>query len=340
MRPPITPGDYLGRADSRDVAYLFRSHDLEHWEYVHPFYEGGRFTEGGEDIGCPDFFPLGDRHVLLFTSHLRGAQYYVGRYADRRFEAQRHMRFTMAETERLGVFAEGLTLRDDRDRRILFGRVHEGVYGHVQRTWGWAGVITLPMEMTLSDRGQVQVAPVPELETLRRDHREVADIDVAAGADLPLEMVSGDRLELAASFQWQDAEEFGLKVRCSPDGREQTLIRVRATDWVAYRDPQQQRRRQAELIVDTSRSSVSPEVADRGTQRCPVEVGDDGRVELRVFVDRSMVEVFAGGEHYLVKRIYPASRQATGVQLFARGGHARLLRLDAWEMQPIWPVEG
>lgn len=339
VRPPITPGDYLGRADSRDVAYLFRSRDLEHWEYLHPFYKGGRFTEGGEDIGCPDFFPLGDRHVLLFTSHLRGAQYYVGRYADRRFVAQRHKRFTMAETERLGVFAEGLTLRDDRGRRILFGRVHEGVYGHVQRAWGWAGVITLPMVLTLSDAGRVQVAPVPELEALRGAHAEVADLDIAAGADLPLETVQGDRLELALSFQWQDAEEFGLKVRCSPDGREQTLIRVRATDWVGLRDPRQPRRRRAELIVDTSRSSVGPEVADRGSQRCPLEVGDDGRVELRVFVDRSMVEVFAGGEHYLVKRVYPASREAMGVQLYARGGGARLLRLDAWEMQPIWPLE-
>ena len=277
--------------------------------------------------------------MLLFTSHLRGAQYYVGRYADQRFVAQRHKRFTFAETERLGVFAEGLTLRDEQGRRILFGRVHEGVHGHVQRAWGWAGVITLPMVLTLSEQGGVQVAPVPELETLRREHREVADLDIAAGADLPLEAVSGDRLELAVSFQWQDAEEFGLKVRCSPDGREQTLIRVRATDWVGYRDPQQPRRRRAELIVDTSRSSVSPEVADRGTQRCPLEVGDDGKVELRVFVDRSMVEVFAGGEHYLVKRVYPASREATGVQLFARGGGARLLRLDAWEMQPIWPLE-
>ena len=80
-------------------------------------------------------------------------------------------------------------------------------------------------------------------------------------------------------------------------------------------------------------------MADRGSQRCPLEVGEDGRVELRVFVDRSMVEVFAGGEHYLVKRVYPASREATGVQLFARGGGARLLRLDAWEMRPIWPPE-
>ena len=76
--------------------------------------------------------------------------------------------------------------------------------------------------MTLSDEGRVQVAPVPELETLRGEHMRMwLPVDIAAGADLPLETVeavAGDRLELALSFEWQDAEEFGLKVRCSPDG--------------------------------------------------------------------------------------------------------------------------
>ena len=339
VRPVVTPGDYLGRPDSHDVAYLFRSHDLVHWEYLHPFYEGGRFTEGGEDAGCPDFFPLGDKHMLLFTSHLRGAQYYVGSYAGQRFVAERHQRFTFADTGRLGVFAEGLTLRDGRGRRILFGRVHEGVYSHVQREWGWAGVITLPMVLTLSDSGQVLIAPVPEIEALRRDHREVTGVAIKAGAEVQLDDVHGDRLELAASFEWQDAEEFGLKVRCSGDGREHTLIRIVATDWASHRDPLHPPTRRAELILDASRSSVSPQVSDRGAQRCPLEVTGDGRVDLRVFVDRSMVEVFVGGQHYLVKRVYPASRDAVGVRLYAHGGGATLHRLDAWQMEPIWPVE-
>ena len=55
-----------------DVAYLYTSQDFAHWEYLHPFYEGGVFTEWGEDCGCPDFFRLGDKHVLSFTSHPRG----------------------------------------------------------------------------------------------------------------------------------------------------------------------------------------------------------------------------------------------------------------------------
>ena len=57
-----------------DAAYLFTSTDLAHWEYLHPFYEGGRFTEWGEDCGCPDFFRLGRQTcTVLHQSPTRSA---------------------------------------------------------------------------------------------------------------------------------------------------------------------------------------------------------------------------------------------------------------------------
>ena len=54
---------------SRDACFMFRSKDLVHWEYMHLLYEPGEES----DCACPDFFPLGDKHMLLFTSHRRGA---------------------------------------------------------------------------------------------------------------------------------------------------------------------------------------------------------------------------------------------------------------------------
>ena len=62
-------------------------------------------------------------------------------------------------------------------------------------------------------------------------------------------------------------------------------------------------------------------------------------LELRVFVDRSVVEVFANGLHYLAKRIYPARRDSLGVELFSIGGTARLKSMDAWQLDSIWPTE-
>lgn len=54
--------------------FLFRSTDLVTWEYLHPFVEGDRFTQVGDDGSCPYFGPIGDRHILLFFSHVSGGK--------------------------------------------------------------------------------------------------------------------------------------------------------------------------------------------------------------------------------------------------------------------------
>ena len=92
------------------------------------------------------------------------------------------------------------------------------------------------------------------------------------------------------------------------------------------------------LVLDVTRSSVSRAVKNRESQRCIVRHSYGKPIELRVFVDRSVVEVFAEGGHYLAKRIYPARPDSLGVQLFSLGGNATLHSLEAWEMDAIWPI--
>jgi len=276
-----------------DRAYLFRSNDLVHWEYMHPFYEGGRYTELSEDCAVPDFFPLGDKHVLLFASHVRGPQYYIGTYSRHRFIPERHGRLAYGETGlgcRPGILCECQTLLDGGGRRVLFGRLSEARYGYAQRASGWAGILALPMALSLSEEKDLLVEPIPELEVLRRDHEHIANVPIASGATVELDGVTGDRLEIAAVLEWEGAEEVGLKVRCAHGGAEETLIRLNT-------DPNQLGRKAAptegDLILDVTRSSESPDVSNRESQRCRLPLASGQPLALRVFVDRSVVEVFA-----------------------------------------------
>ena len=106
------------------------------------------------------------------------------------------------------------------------GSLHEARYSYVQRASGWAGMFALPMVLSLFDDGDLLMAPVPELEALRGDHTHLSDIQLNGDTDHPLDEIRGDQLEIRAVFEWESAEEFGLKVCCSPDGEEQTLIRL------------------------------------------------------------------------------------------------------------------
>jgi len=74
-RTPTGPADKQVRAN-----FLFRSKDLINWEYLHEFTEGDRFTLVGDDGACPYFWPIGNRYILPFFSHMSGGQYLLGDY--------------------------------------------------------------------------------------------------------------------------------------------------------------------------------------------------------------------------------------------------------------------
>ena len=323
-----------------DRAFLYRSVDLAHWAYLHPLYEGGKYTEVGEDCAVPDFFPMGDRHVLLFASHHRGPHYYTGTYENNRFTPTRHGRMAFGETNfsnRTGILNECQTLLDGNGRRVMFGRLSEGRYGYVQRASGWSGIMALPIELTMGDEGELHLNPVEELEALRRNPVRLSDIQLAGDSSITLDEVRGNRLEIRAVFSWESAEEFGLRVCCSPDGAEQTMIRFNVNPNDSTQ-PQEKLGTDRLLVLDVTRSSVSKEVKNRESQRCTVRHAYGEPIELRVYVDRSVVEVFGQGGHYLGKRIYPARPDSLGVQLFALGGSATVHSLEAWEMEAIWPI--
>ena len=156
-----------------------------------PSTRGAGSPSGARTAAVPTFSVWEDKHVLSFTSHPRGAQFYIGTYANHRFTPERHKRLALGETGRPGVYNEGLTLLDDQGRRILFGRLHEGRYSYVQRASGWAGMFALPMVLSLSADGDLLVEPVPELGALRGEHAHFSAIQLAADDDLQLDAIKG-----------------------------------------------------------------------------------------------------------------------------------------------------
>jgi len=74
----------------------------------------------------------------------------------------------------------------------------------------------------------------------------------------------------------------------------------------------------------------------RPAESAPVDIGDTEPLKLRVFIDRSIVEVFVNGRQCLTTRVYPSREDSVGVSLRAAGRNARLIALDAWQMKRTW----
>jgi beta-fructofuranosidase len=273
---------------------------------------------------CPDFFALGDRHVLIISAYdekhtfTPGALYFTGRYRDGRFEPDVLRRLDFGADR----FYAPQSFTDEQGRRIQFGWLPEDRSEASQRAAGWAGVMSLPRLLRMRSDGLLAIAPVPELEALRTRQREVADILVDEEQVLLHE--AGGVLEIEAEFELdpaQPANTFGLLLRRSPDGDEQTLLRY---DVAA-----------GALILDRSRASTDATVGAR-TLQGPLAL-DGGRVlRLRVFLDQSVIEVFANDSFCLTARVYPTRHDSAGLGVFAQGGRARLKRLRAWDMADIF----
>ncbi len=317
-----------------DSTSVFRSRDLASWDYVGPFYKSDRaWTDEIEDCACPDFFPLGDRHMLLMHTHrpYGQCQYYLGRYADGRFTPEVHGRMSWPG----GQICAPETLLDDRGRRIFWGWVREAA----PATNGWGSVASLPRVLSLAPDGTLRIEPAPELEVLRCEPRVRATIDIPAGGEMVLDDVRGDCLEMDLTVEPGAATEFGLKIRRSPDGAEETAIScvpgrkvlrtnlAKSTLNPAIRYPAMDGRIADERGVPGSQRFTTEQAA-------PFELAAGEPLRLRVFVDRSIVEVFANGRQCLTQRIYPARPDSLGVSLFAAGAPVRVRELKAWRMAP------
>lgn len=316
--------------DVGGMVLLYHSRDLERWEYLHPLMVGdvhrGDPFWTGTMWECPNLFRLGDRHVLLLSIQATPHDHLYTVYHTGAYEEQRLTPETQGILVHGGYFYAPQVMRLDDGRHVLWGWIKEGRSQRISDWAGWAGVMSLPLAVSLLPNGQVAVEPVPELQALRREHWHYESLElepVPETATLSLlEGIQGDTLEIVAEFEVEDDAEFGLQLRCSPDGQEQTRIVYQAA--------------KGQIVIERENSSVSPDV-ERGERTAPVELADGESPKLHIFVDRSVIEIFAnGGRTCLAARIYPLRPDSLGVGLFARTGIAKLKSMDIWALKPIW----
>jgi beta-fructofuranosidase len=126
-----------------------------------------------------------------------------------------------------------------------------------------------------------------------------------------------------------------LNVLRSPDRQE--LTRIAFYRERGLRQPASERAGADSLIsIDSSRSSILPDALSRAPETAPVYLDPEEPLKLRVFVDRSVVEVFVNGRQCVALRVYPGRPDSTGVSLCSQGRDIRLAALDLWQMDTIY----
>ena len=321
-----------------DAATLFRSADLVRWQYVGPFYDSDRrWTNDYEDCAVPDFFPLGDRHMLVFCSHRLGSQYYLGRLHGERFEPDVHGRMSWSG----GHLGGPQTMLDGQGRRLYFDWIRETRGGKRQRASGHCGAMTLGRVLSLDGGGHLRIEPAPEYEVLRMNRRQCGRMHLPADSEQPLADIRGDCMELAIELQPQGARQFGVKVRCSPYGDEQTVIIFDTEADTMTIDVGRSTLDKSIIYYcfrhydDPTSRKLHPELEATTTfQQAPFSLGPDETLTLRLFLDRSLLEVFANARQCMTQRLHPTRPDSNNIILFTRGGDMTVKSVHAWDMAP------
>ncbi len=311
---------------------LFRSKDLRTWERVHPFVENDQYSMPGDDLSCPYFWPIGDRHIMLFFSHPRGGRYFLGDYDKKRdkFVVTAHDDFNFGAAFPGGVHAPS-AFPDGKGGVIVLFNMNPGDNGI-----GGGQIMTLPRRLTLISHNEVGVEPAGDIESLRYNHQRVDAMTLPANQEVVLKNIRGNAMEIIAEIDsTNEMTHFGsfaplveMNVLRSTDKEEFTRL--------AFFRGRGYGREESLITIDSSYSSALPEVWPRAPETAAVSMEPDEPLKLRVFVDRSSVEVFVNGKQCLAVRVYPGREDSVGVSLRSRAQDATLTRLDAWQMKSIY----
>ena len=168
---------------------------------------------------------------------------------------------------------------------------------------GWNGCLTVPRQLSFSRDGQLQQSPAPQLEKLRGKSVMRKNIRLE-NSNETFVLPNTNSLEILAEIDLKTAKRVELEFKSGA------------------RDVRP-------LIVNFDGSQLTVMGA-----KAPLQLGSDRKLNLRVFLDRSMMEVFANETVCFTKTVLPMD---TSYTLNVRSdGPANVKQLRAWPMKTIW----
>ena len=349
-RAPKGPG-------GRQVAtsYIFRSNDLVNWQYLHEFVENDRFTLINDDYACPYFWPIGDRYIMNFFSHMSGGQYLLGDYDTQndKFIVTAGGKFNFGPATPSGVHAPSAT-PDGKGGIIILFNMNPG-----KPTGEWNQIFTLPRRLTLVGKNEIGQEPAGNIVSLRGESKKVDAMKLPANKEIILKNIRGNSMEIDLEIDPKDAPVVELNVLRSPAKEEYTQINfLRERGMSTGRDyrfgeiariqglqgaqplppvpASAQPVRESLLTIESSFSSLLPDVRPRGPETASFLLKRDETLKLKIFIDKSVVEVFANGKQCVAVRVYPGREDSMGVSIQSHGQESELKSFEAWQMKSIY----
>jgi fructan beta-fructosidase len=326
-------------ADHRK-ALFFSSQDLKKWTKL------SEFGPAGDDSGqweCPLLLDLPiegsaeHRNVLVINRNPgapaggTGVRYLIGQFDGSTFTEKESAGNKLWADYGKDFYATNVfnDMPPGDARRVWIGWTSNWLYAKDEPTELWRGAQSIPRALGLrwvnsstnSVRELLMVqSSVKELQSLRGTAFVVSNASVQdARARMLRSRLHGDSYEIEAELDTSGASEVGFRLR--KGGAVETIVGVIPSANT--------------LFVDRTHSG-DVQFSDQFPGRFSTSLSSTKRVKLHIFVDRSIVEVFANdGEKVMTDRIYPPV-ECDGIELYSVDGAARVVSLTVWPIASVW----
>ena len=209
------------------------------------------------------------------------------------------------------------------DKRVMLGWMNNWDYANSIPTFPWRSAMSLPREIGLTqtpDGPRLTQQAVKQVDGLGTapSYRDTTGGAIAPGTHPLPSPASGDVQRIDVTFAPGSAAKSGITV--FGNGSSSTAIGYDAAA--------------KEVYIDRGNSgNVGFHPLFTSVDSAPVTVDARGNVTLRIYVDRSSLEVFAqGGLRTITDQVFPADG-AKEVAVFAEGGVAQLKSLTVTPMK-------
>jgi beta-fructofuranosidase len=180
------------------------------------------------------------------------------------------------------------------------------------------------------ENGDLMFRPIKALDTLRDKAENLENVDLKAFEPYTLSTRS-KALDLSLKLDMAKARAVSVKLLASDDSREYTTVTV-------YRSAFGQGEtafNRLYLTIDTTHSSLSPNPRGRIPETAEIPWIAGQPVDLRILVDKCMVEVFGNERQYLMQMMYPTLPESDKIEITALGGDVKAVSVDCYTMKPM-----
>lgn len=302
----------------KGAVLLYKSPDLRNWSYVKPLFTGDpQHDNSGVFWEMPVFWKLGGKYILLVNKVPQPdrpavAFYWVGDFVNESFVPDKKAPRNLEVVNRL--LSPSLAV-DSQGRSVAIAIIPDETSAHAEMKQGWAHLYSLPRVWNLKD-GKILQTPLPELAKLRGNATALQERGISG--TIPLSR--GERhIELELTVRPPKSGRFGFNLGKSPDGSEYTRI---IFDYAKQ-----------QVSVDLRKSTLCDSV--KGDLRVTdFKLDPDHDLNIRLFVDGSVAEVFFGEGEAFTTRMFPRSASANLIEFFSEGGETRISSGTMWRLQP------